>query len=184
YFKYKDQNGDKAIDEKDKVYLGSAIPLFTSGLDLGINYKKFDVSVTLQGQYGNKILNAKRMNRDIFTDGNYDLDFYENHWSENNKSNTYPSAEAYNKAFIQQANDFFVEDGSYFRIQNVQIGYNFNTIKGIKNLRLYLSAQRPFTYFTYKGFTPEVSGGPTTSGIDTQTYPMQAIYTFGLKFNL
>ncbi|OPZ01948.1 MAG: TonB-dependent Receptor Plug Domain protein [Bacteroidetes bacterium ADurb.BinA395] len=184
YFKYKDQNGDKVIDEKDKVYLGSAIPLFTSGLDLGMNYKKFDVSVTLQGQYGNKILNAKRMNRDIFTDGNYDLDFYENHWSENNKSNTYPSAEAYNKAFIQQANDFFVEDGSYFRVQNVQIGYNFDTIRGLKNLRLYLSAQRPFTYFTYKGFTPEVSGGPTTSGIDTQTYPMQAIYTFGLKLNL
>jgi TonB-linked SusC/RagA family outer membrane protein len=183
YFKYKDQNGDKVIDDKDKVYLGSAIPWLTSGVDFGLNYKNLDASVTLQGQFGNKILNAKRMNRDIFTDGNYDLNFYQNHWTTTNKSNTYPSAEAYNTSFIQQANTFFVEDGSYIRIQNIQVGYNFNKVKGIKNLRVYLSAQRPFTYFTYKGFTPEVSGGPTTNGIDTNTYPMQAIYSVGLKLN-
>ena len=183
YFKYKDQNGDKIIDEKDKVYLGSAIPWLTGGVDFGMNYKQFDVSLTLQGQLGNKVLNAKRMNRDIFTDGNYDLDFYTNHWTTSNKSNTYPSAEAYNSSFIQQANSFFVEDASYVRIQNIQVGYNFNKIKGIKKMRIYVSAQRPYTFFTYKGFTPEVSGGPTTNGIDTNTYPMQAIYTIGLKAN-
>lgn len=183
YFKYKDQNGDKVIDDKDKVYLGSAIPWLTTGVDFGLNYKKLDASITLQGQVGNKILNAKRMNRDIFTDGNYDLDFYTNHWSTSNKSKTYPSAEAYNSSFIQQANTFFVEDGSYVRIQNVQVGYNIDNIKGIKNLRVYVAAQRPLTIFGYKGFTPEVSGGPTTNGIDTSTYPMQAVYTVGLKVN-
>lgn len=183
YFKYKDQNGDKVIDDKDKVYLGSAIPWLTAGVDFGLNYKKLDASVTLQGQVGNKILNAKRMNRDIFTDGNYDLDFYTNRWTTTNKSTTYPSAEAYNSSFVQQANTFFVEDGSYIRIQNVQLGYNIDNIKGIKNLRVYVSAQRPLTIFGYKGFTPEVSGGPTTNGIDTSTYPMQAVYTVGLKVN-
>ncbi len=165
------------------MYLGSAIPWLTTGVDFGLNYKKLDASVTLQGQFGNKILNAKRMNRDVFTDGNYDLDFYQNHWTTTNKSTTYPSSEAYNSPFIQQANTFFVEDGSYIRIQNIQVGYNFDKIKGIRNLRIYLSAQRPFTYFAYKGFTPEVSGGPTTNGIDTNTYPMQAVYTAGLKLN-
>ncbi|MDD3078746.1 MAG: TonB-dependent receptor [Paludibacter sp.] len=184
YFKYRDQNGDNVIDENDKVYLGSPIPWLMGGIDLGMNYKNIDASVTFQGQFGNKILNAKRMNRDVFTDGNYDLDFYNNRWTTDNKSSTYPSAEAYNSSFIQQANDFFVEDGSYIRIQNIQIGYNWDKIKGIKNLRVYLSAQRPFTYFTYKGFTPEVSGSnPTEMGIDTSTYPMQAIYTCGLKVN-
>jgi TonB-linked SusC/RagA family outer membrane protein len=183
FFKYKDQNGDKVIDEKDKVYLGSAIPWLTTGVDFGLNYKKLDASITLQGQVGNKILNAKRMNRDIFTDGNYDLDFYTNRWTESHKSTTYPSAEAYNSSFTQQANTFFVEDGSYVRIQNVQIGYNIDNLKGIKNLRVYVSAQRPLTVFGYKGFTPEVNGGPTTNGIDTSTYPMQAVYTVGLKVN-
>lgn len=206
YFKYKDQNGDNVIDEKDKVYLGSAIPWLTSGIDVGLNYKKLDISVTLQGQFGNKILNAKRMNRNIFADGNYDLNFYQNAWTPANLSTTYPSAAAYNTSFIQQANSFFVEDGSYVRIENIQIGYTFNKLLGIKNLRVYISAQRPFTYFTYHGFTPEVggstivngieanpalipaespsSGSPISNGVDTNVYPMQAVYSVGLKLNL
>jgi len=184
YFKYKDQNGDNVIDQKDKVYLGSPIPWLTSGINFGLNYKHLDVSVTLQGQYGNKILNAKRMNRDVFADGNYDLNFYQNAWTPTNHSNTYPSAAAYASSFIQQANTFFVEDGSYARIENIQIGYTFNKLWGMKNLRIYLSALRPFTYFTYNGFSPEVSGTPISNGVDTNTYPMQAVYSLGLKLNL
>lgn len=184
YFKYKDQNGDKVIDAKDKVYLGSPIPWLMSGIDFGMNYKQMDVSLSLQGQVGNKVLNAKRMNRDVFADGNYDQDFYKNRWTTTNKSEIYPSAEAYNTSFIQQANSFFVEDASYIRVQNVQVGYTFNQIKGVKSLRVYVSAQRPFTYFTYKGFTPEVGGAPISNGIDTSVYPMQAVYSVGLKMNL
>jgi len=184
YFKYKDQNGDKVIDEKDKVYLGSAIPWLTSGVTFGLNYKKFDVSLSLQGELGNKILNAKRMNRDVFADANYDLNFYQNAWTPTNHSNTYPSAAAYNTSFIQQANSFFVEDGSYARIQNIQIGYTVDKLFGMKNVRVYLSAQNPFTYFTYNGFSPEVSGTPISNGVDTNVYPMQATYSVGLKLNL
>ncbi|MFN8206063.1 MAG: TonB-dependent receptor [Bacteroidales bacterium] len=183
YFKYVDQDGDKIITEKDKVFLGSAIPKLIAGLDFAYYYGNFDLGVSLQGQFGNKILNAKRMNRDIFTDGNYDLDFYENRWHSGNKSDTYPSAEAYNSSFVQQANDFFVENGSYFRVQNVQAGYTLQDMKHISRLRVYLSAQRPFTYFTYHGFTPEVGGSPISSGIDNSVYPMQAIYTFGVSVN-
>lgn len=183
YFKYKNQNDDSVIDEKDKVYLGSPIPWLMTGIDFGMNYRKFDASIAIQGQFGNKVLNAKRMNRDVFADGNYDMDFYENRWTINNRNTEYPSAEAYNTSFIQQANNFFVEDASYIRIQNIQVGYTMNEIKGIKSLRVYLSAQRPFTFFTYKGFTPEVSGTPISNGIDTSVYPMQAIYSVGLKMN-
>ena len=184
YFKYKDQNGDKVINESDKVYLGSAIPWLTSGIDFGLNYKKLDVSVTLQGQFGNKILNAKRMNRDVFSDGNYDLNFYKNAWSSTNHSSTYPSPAAYNDPNILSAIDFFVEDGSYVRIQNIQLGYTFDKLLGMKNMRVYVSAQRPFTYFTYNGFSPEVSGTPISNGVDTNVYPMQAVYSIGLKLNL
>jgi TonB-linked SusC/RagA family outer membrane protein len=183
FFRYKDQNGDNTIDEKDKVFLGSAIPWLITGLDLGLNYKKIDLGISLQGQFGNKILNAKRMNRAVFTDGNYDQDFYDNRWTSENKSSTYPSAEAYNYSFIQQANTFFVEGGSYLRIQNVQLGYTTDKIRFIPKIRFYLSAQRPFTYFRYKGFTPEVGGSPISAGIDNSVYPMQAIYTIGFKTN-
>jgi TonB-linked SusC/RagA family outer membrane protein len=183
YFKYKDQNGDNIINESDKVFLGSAIPWLITGIDFGLNYRQFDFSIGLQGQLGNKILNAKRMNRDVFTDGNYDKDFYNNRWTPDNRSKKYPSAEAYNYSFIQQANDFFVESGSYIRIQNVQIGYSTDKIKFIPKLRVYVSSQRPFTFFTYRGFTPEVGGTPISSGIDNSVYPMQSIYTLGLKMN-
>ena len=77
-----------------------------------------------------------------------------------------------------------MEDASYIRIQNIQVGYTFDNIKGVKNLRVYLSAQRPFTYFTYKGFTPEVGGSPISNGIDNSVYPMQAVYSVGVKLSL
>lgn len=181
FFKYKDQNGDQVIDDKDKVYLGSPIPWLVSGVDFGFNFRQFDLSISLMGQLGNKILNSKRMNRDVFTDGNYDRDFYENRWTANNPSDEYPSAAAYNYSFIQQANDFFVENGSYIRIQNIQAGYTTTKIPFIPQLRIYISAQRPFTFFTYKGFTPEVGGNPIASGVDNSVYPLQSVYTFGIK---
>ena len=184
FFKYKNQNGDDIIDEKDKVYLGSPIPWLMSGVDFSLNYKKLDAGISFQGQFGNKVLNAKRMNRDVFADGNYDLDFYKNRWTIDNRDTKYPSAEAYNTSFIQQANSFFVEDASYIRIQNIQLGYTLDKFKGVKSLRVYLSAQRPFTYFTYKGFTPEVGGSPINNGIDNSVYPMQAVYSVGLKMSL
>jgi len=184
YFKYKNQNGDGVIDEKDKVSLGSAIPWLSLGIDAGVNYGNWDVSASIQGQFGNKVLNAKRMNRDVFADGNYDLDFYNNAWRSTAKSESYPSPRAYTSSITQQANDFFVEDASYIRIQNIQIGYNFKALKFAKNVRVYLAAQRPLTLFSYNGFTPEVGGSPIENGIDYSTYPMQAIYTVGLKLTL
>ena len=183
FFKYKDQNGDKVIDDKDKVFLGSAIPWLIAGVDFGLNYRNFDLSLGLQGQFGNKILNAKRMNRDVFTDGNYDQDFYNKHWTTDNKSDKYPSAEAYNFSYTQQANDFFVQDGSYIRIQNIQLGYTTGKISFIPKFRIYIAAQRPYTFFTYDGFTPEIGGTPIASGIDNSVYPMQSIYSLGLKLN-
>jgi hypothetical protein len=123
------------------------------------------------------------MNRDVFTDGNYDQDFYKNRWTLTDKSDKYPSAEAYNYSYTQQANDFFVENGSYIRIQNIQVGYTTEKIKFIPVFRVYISSQRPFTFFTYRGFTPEVGGSPISSGIDNSVYPMQSIYTLGLKMN-
>lgn len=182
FFRFKD-NGDNVVNEKDMEYLGSPIPWLIGGLNVGLNYDNFDFGLTFYGQVGNKIFNAKRLNRGNFSDGNYDLDFYENHWDGKGSSNTYPSPEAYNQSAVQNSNSFFVEDGSYLRIQNVQLGYTFNKIKQLSNLRVYVSADRPYTFFGYNGFTPEVSGTPTATGIDNNVYPMQAIYSLGMKVN-
>jgi hypothetical protein len=183
FFKYKDQNGDNVVNNDDKVYLGSPLPWLITGLDFGMNYKRFDFSLSLYSQIGNKVLNAKRMIRDVFSDGNYDQDFVENRWTADNKSEKYPSAQAYNFSFTQQANDFFVEDGSFVRIQNIQIGYSTPNISMVKMLRVFLSIQRPYSFFTYNGFTPEIGGSPISAGVDNSVYPMQAIYSLGLKAN-
>lgn len=186
YFKYRNQNGDNKIDDKDLTYLGSPIPWLQTGLDFGLAWKNLDFSLSLYGQFGNKILNAKRMNRGTFSDGNYDLDFYKKRWTTDNKSNTYPSAEAYGNAYTQRANSFFVEPGWFIRIQNVQVGYSFSKfgrLGFLNSARVYLAAQRPFSFFTYNGFTTEIGGSPIASGIDTSTHPLQAIYTLGVKFN-
>jgi hypothetical protein len=70
------------------------------------------------------------------------------------------------------------------RIQNLQLGFTTNKINYIQNLRVYVSAQRPLTVFSYNGFTPEIGGSPIESGIDNSVYPMQAIYTLGVKITL
>jgi hypothetical protein len=183
YFKYANTNGDDKRGDGDQTYLGSPIPKLLLGVDFGFTWKKLDFSLTLQGQFGNKILNAKRMNRDLFPDGNYDLDFYKNAWRADATSDTYPSPEALNSSLTLTTNSFFVEDGSYFRIQNIQVGYTFGGMKWANSIRVYVAAQRPFTYFTYNGFSPEVSGSPIATGIDSSTYPMQSIYTVGLRLN-
>ena len=85
---------------------------------------------------------------------------------------------------MAQSNSFFIEDGSMFRIQNVQLGYTFRDVFGKGRIRAYLSAQRPLTLFRYNGFTTEIGGSPTATGIDgSYVYPMQAIYTAGVNIH-
>lgn len=184
YFKYRDQNGDDKIDEQDKTYLGSPNPWLMMGFNFACNWRGWDFSALVNVSVGGKILNAKRMQRGTFSDSNYDLDFYENAWRADAKSDSYPSPEAANSSFTQQANSFYVEDASSLRIQNIQLGYTFSKFKWMNSARVYVSAQRPLSIFGYNGFTTEIGGSPIASGIDNSVYPMQAIYTAGvnLKF--
>lgn len=179
-FKYKDQNNDDVIDGNDRVVLGSYLPTFTWGANMGIAYKGFELSANLMGQSGNKILNRKRGQVIWTTDGNVDADLAVNRWHGEGTSNTYPSSAGLRKGWNQKMSNFFVENGSFFRIQNVQLAY---TIKeggllgsGMPETRITLTADRPLTVFSYNGFNPEVA-----DGIDTQTYPIPAVYTIGLN---
>jgi len=181
--KYKDQNGDNKINDDDRVLLGSYFPNLTYGASLAITYGMFDLSATLYGQSGNKILNRKRGELIWTADGNLDADLAENRWHGEGTSDLYPSAAGLRKGWNQKMSNYFVEDGSFFRIQNVQIGY---TIKNSSWLggnfpvtRINFTADRPLTVFKYNGFTPEVA-----NGWDSQTYPVPAVYTIGLNVKL
>ena len=179
-FKYKDQNGDGKIDDSDRVVLGSYFPTFMYGLNLGLTYKNFEFTANMLGQSGNKILNRKRGEIIWTADGNMDADLALNRWHGDGTSNKYPSSSGLRRGWNQKMSDYFVEDGSFFRIQNVQLAYNISKkqLFGAKlpETRISLTADRPLTVFKYNGFNPEVA-----NGIDTQTYPVPAVYTIGLN---
>lgn len=179
-FIYKDQNGDGFINDQDRVILGSYLPKFTYGVNLGASYKNFDLSVNLFGQAGNKILNRKRGEIIWTNDGNMDADLAINRWHGEGTSNKYPSSAGLRKSWNQKMSDYFVEDGSFFRIQNITLAYNIRnaSLGGVQmpDARISFTAERPLTVFQYNGFNPEVA-----DGIDTQTYPVPAVYTVGLN---
>ena len=190
YFAYHDFSGaegggpDGKITDADRVYLGSPLPWLMLGLNLGFQWKGLDFSMVMNANIGNKIFNAKRLNKQVFPAGNYDYDFYIHAWSKDMPSATYPSPAALSKGLMAQSNSFWIEDGSMFRIQNVQVGYTFRNVFGNGRIRIYVSAQRPLTLFGYNGFTTEIGGSPIATGIDSSSvYPMQAIYTAGVNIN-
>jgi len=179
-FIYKDQNDDGMIDDDDRVVLGSYFPDFMYGANLGLTWKNFELSASLMGQTGNKILNRKRGEIIWTPDANMDADLAKNRWHGERTSNKYPSSAGLRKGWNQKMSDYFVEDGNFFRIQNVQLAYTIKQKQAwgfqMPEMRISLTADRPFTSFNYNGFNPEVA-----NGIDTQTYPIPAVYTIGLN---
>lgn len=179
-FKYKDINGDGILDAKDRKVLGSYFPDLIYGANLGASFRNFEISVNIMGQQGSKILNRKRGEIIWTPDGNMDADLSKNRWHGEGTSNQYPSSAGLRKSWNQKMSNYFVEDGSFFRIQNVQLAYNLRNSElfGVKmpDTRITLAADRPLTVFNYNGFNPEVA-----DGIDSQTYPIPAVYTVGLN---
>jgi hypothetical protein len=179
-FKYLDQNGDGVIDGDDRVILGSYLPTYMFGFSASVIYHNFEFSVNIVGQGGNKILNRKRGQLIWTNDGNLDADLARNRWHGEGTSDIYPSSRGLRKAWNQKMSNYFVEDGDFFRIQNVQLAYNLNDIriagKEFPDIKVFVTADRPLTLFKYNGFSPEVQ-----NGIDSQTYPIPAVYTVGLS---
>jgi TonB-linked SusC/RagA family outer membrane protein len=182
FLKFEDLDGNGIIDENDRQYLGANIPDFTYGGQVNLEYRNLDFSVAVYGVSGNKLVNRLRGNRAWHPDFNFDLDLYENRWTGEGSTNSYPSAKGMvNSWNLNPLNSFLVEDGSFFRIQNITIGYTFTNLlpgseKGSK-LRLRLAAQNPFTFFKFNGFTPEVTGQGEAAGV----YPIPTSFIFGVN---
>lgn len=193
-FKYQDVNGDHVIDGSDKQILGSYIPDFTYGINLGFNYKNFDFALTSYGQAGGELWNRKRALRYAQSNYNFDKAQYDNRWTGPGSTNDHPSAKALIKTWnVSDSNNasYFVESANYFRIQNITLGYSFKNIKidsyVMPSLRLSLTADRPFTTFKANSFSPELgsyvdgSERRESEGWDTEVYPLTSTYTFGVQ---
>ncbi|MBB6330812.1 TonB-linked SusC/RagA family outer membrane protein [Chryseobacterium sediminis] len=182
WFKFADQDGNGTIDSRDKTFLGNPIPKGTYGFGVNFNVYDFDIAVDFQGVFGNKIYNYNREQR--FGNETWDLDMYNNRWHGAGTSNT--NAMITSNQSIILPNSFYVEDGSYIRLRNVQVGYNLPKSLAqslsLTKLRLYVSAQNPWTSFKYNGFSPEITNTDRVQmGIDNNIYPISAIYTFGMN---
>jgi TonB-linked SusC/RagA family outer membrane protein len=190
--KFKDQNGDGVIDQNDRAHVGSAIPKVTGGLNITVSYKAFDLSVFFQGAYGQKILSV--LNRDIegfYRPFNVTERYYQNHWTGEGTSNTYPRASWDAAGNNTQISTRFLESGSYTRLKNLQIGYNvpktFLERYNFTAVRIYFSGTNLFTWSKYSGMDPEMSvsnnstaDGDKANGIDWGTYPAAKSYNMGL----
>lgn len=189
--KFKDIDGNGIIDSDDRTHVGSAIPKFTLGLNLSGQWKGFDASAFFQGAFGQKIYNQILTDSEGFYRGfNVTQRYYDNHWTESNHSDTYPRASWSAKSNNARVSTRFLEDGSYLRLKNLQIGYTIpsDKLKHIERLRFYIASTNLFTLTKYSGFDPEMtvsanseSEGDRANGIDWGTYPTCRTFTFGVN---
>lgn len=179
-FKFQDTNQDGTIDDKDKVYSGSYMPDFTYGFNISLRYKRLDISMLFQGVQGVKIFNAYKY--ETYNAGlqGFNLDNRVlNAWSENNTGSDIPrlSTKDANHNF-GTTSDWYLEDGSYFRLKNLTIGFTLPKFTSlISNAKVYISAENVFTLTKYSGMNPEVG----YNGMDNGRYPLSKIFSMGLN---
>lgn len=165
-FKYMNLNGDSEISEADKTIIGDPNPDFTASLALNLSWKKFDVSVFLNGVFGQDVLNTKAFGEP----SNSPL-----RWTPDNPTNKYPSLRDGRQVKIS---DWWIEDGSFLRVQNLNIGYTFDLPKKsfLSKARIYMNASNLYTFTKFKGYDPEVG----LNGVYSGGYPRLRKWTFGL----
>ncbi|PKD44863.1 SusC/RagA family TonB-linked outer membrane protein [Rhodohalobacter barkolensis] len=182
--RFADLNGDGRIDDADRTMIGNPTPDLTFGMNFGANYKQFEMSVFMQGTLGNEIFNATR--RHDLTTTNMPASYLER-WTGPGTSNDLPRF-TWNDSNgnWSKISDLYVEDGSYLRVKNVQLGYFIpnNILQGInlQQAKIYVSAENLFTVTGYSGFDPEIGSASALSvGVDRGVYPQARSYRIGVN---
>ena len=179
--RYVDINQDGVINEQDRTFIGSPIPDYVFGFNLSADFKGFDISAFAEAQVGRDLVRNYERNLPLTNKNEY----YIQRWTGPNTSTTFPKVSIGandNDLF----SDFWIEDGSYLRIKNVQLGYSLpQTIIqriGMQNFRIYASVNNLYTFTDYQGYDPNISSGsPLASGIDIGYYPQARTYILGAK---
>ncbi len=180
--RFKDINGSGTLTDSDRVVIGNPTPKFIYGFSFGFAVKGFDFGIDFQGVSGNQIFrnwgNGAGYARLNYREARLGA------WHGDATSNTEPIVSDQD-AVNRENSTYMIESGSYLRIRNLQIGYNFKTSMlanvHIKSLRIYLNGQNIKTFKKNTGFTPDIGGSATQFGVDGGTYPVPAIYTAGLN---
>lgn len=162
-FKYVDINGDGTINVNDRTIIGDPNPDFMASFNLSLNYKKFDASIFFNGVFGNDVLNTQAFNQP----SNQPL-----RWTVDNPTNDYPSLKDGRQL---QFSDWWIEDGSFVRIQNVNLGYSFGLSSAV-SARVFMNATNLYTFTDFEGYDPEVGN----DGIYWGGYPRLRQGTLGL----
>ncbi|MCC6462945.1 MAG: TonB-dependent receptor [Saprospiraceae bacterium] len=181
-FRYRDVNSDGVINDDDKVYLGSPIPTITYGFNAGIEFAGIDLTADFFGVSGNKVVNARSMSR--FGVYNWETTYFNNRWTGEGTSNTVPRVS--NGGVNYRMSDFYVQDGSFFRLRSLAIGYTLpralSQRAGISKLRVYASGTNLWTKQQYTGYSPEFAGENVFSaGIDYGNYPIAKVMLAGIE---
>ncbi len=184
-FRFKDLDGDGEITAEDREFIGSPHPDFFFGFNFNAEYKGFDLSLFFQGVQGNDIFNAQKwytMNPALTTAKSRDILGY---WYPGSGINDMYGLNAGSTNDNLRASDFFIEDGSYLRLKNLQVGYTFSgNQQWFSDIRVYLSAQNLLTLTSYSGLDPEIGGGTLSQGLDYGTYPQTRAVSLGINVKL
>ncbi|MGV6846128.1 MAG: SusC/RagA family TonB-linked outer membrane protein [Lutibacter sp.] len=179
--RYVDVNGDGVIDGNDRTKIGDPFPDFTLGWNVSLNFNNFDFNVFTYASVGADIYRAYERNL------NYTNRFAStlNRWTGPGTSNSEPRVTFVDSNNNRRASDRYVEDGSFVRIKNIQLGYtlpeSFNKATGITSFRVYTQVKNAFTFTKYSGYDPEISSGVLDTGIDRGTYPIPRIWSIGVN---
>lgn len=179
--KFADVNGDGEITPADRTLIGDPTPDVTYGISLGVSYKGWELGIDMMGQGGNQIY--RTWDNYNWAQFNY-MEQRLDRWHGEGTSNTQPVLNT-GHAINFENSEYYVEDGSFFRIRNLQLGYTFDKALiskiGLKALKAYFNIQNLKTWKHNTGYTPEFGGSAIAFGVDNGSYPVPAIYTFGLN---
>ena len=183
--RYADVNGDGVINALDQTKIGNPFPDFTMGWSLNFSYKAFDFTAFTYASVGNDIYRAYERN------ANYSNKYRDvlARWTGDGSTNDarHPRYSFTDANSNIRVSDRYVEDGSFVKIKNLQLGYNFPKSlvgKVFSNCRLYVQAKNLYTFTKYSGYDPEIAGGILDTGIDRGSYPQPRTYAIGLDFKL
>lgn len=179
--KFVDINGDGEITQEDRTIIGNPTPDLTYGFNINLNYKNFDLGIDMMGVYGNEIY--RTWDDPTYAQLNY-LEQRMNRWNGEGTSNWEPILNPSRSINLINSN-YFIEDGSFFRIRNIQMGYTFDAAVlqriYLTSFRVFANVQNLKTWTRNTGYTPEIGGSALSFGIDGGTYPLPMIYSLGIN---
>ncbi len=188
-FRFRDLDGNDTINARDQTIIGNPWPKATYGFNVTLGYKGFDFRLQLQGTYGNDILQAFKFRTEGANFFNYTKNVWDNRWTGPGTSNTMPRLTTVDPNNNLRSSTYYIEDGSYLRVRNIQLGYRIPAkFAHLRSARVYASVQNAFTFTKYSGFDPEIgsnrANNPLYIGIDETNYPVPRIFTVGVNIGL